>query len=140
MPCDCFEISSILVFVLLINLFYFDIFFVIINFGNEKIDIYIEAIEKTWKNYPILDISLTRKNGYKEIILIDMKDINIIYDCSHIEEFKLQYKGYCSDYKLEVGCNEYNPINRASKIYGTKLYVSYYEIDYLTLLEMIKEN
>ena len=85
-----------------------------------RIEIYIEEIEKTWNNYPILDISLTRKYGYKEIILMDMKDINIICDSSHIEEFKLQYKGYCSDYKLEVGCNEYNPKNKASKIYGTK--------------------
>ena len=106
----------------------------------ELIDIYIEAIEKTWKNYPIQDISLTRKNKYKEIILLDMKDINIICDCSHIEEFKLQYKGYCSDYKLEAGCNEYNPKNKASKIYGTKLYVSYYEADYLTLFKRLRND
>lgn len=71
---------------------------------------------------------------------MDLKDINIICDCSHIEEFKLQYKGYCSDYKLEVGCNEYNPNNRASKIYGTKLYVSYYEADYLTLFKRLRND
>ena len=69
-----------------------------------------------------------------------MKDINIICDCSHIEEFKLQYKGYCSDYKLEVGCNEYNPINKASKIYETKVYVSYYEADYLTLFKRLRND
>ena len=71
---------------------------------------------------------------------MDMKDINIICDCSHIEEFKLQYKGYFSDYKLEVKCNEYNHINKASKIYGTKLYVSYYKEDYLTLFERLRNN
>jgi len=47
----------------------------------EEINVYIEAIGKTMKNYPILDISLTRKNGYKQIILMDMKDIDIICDC-----------------------------------------------------------
>ena len=140
MPYDCCIIFMILYSVLIINLLYYINFFVISYDDNEKIDIYIEAIEKTWKNYPILDISLTRKNGYKEIILMDLKDINIICDCSHIEEFKLQYKGYCSDYKLELGCNEYNPINRASKIYGTKLYVSYYEADYLTLFKRLRND
>ena len=107
---------------------------------DEEIVNYIKANEKTWKNYPILDISLTRKSGYKEIILMDMKDIDIICDCSHIEEFELQYKGYCSEYKLEVGCNEYNPKNKASKIYGTKLYVSYYEADYLTLFKRLRND
>ena len=140
MPYDCCVIFMFLFFVLIINLVYYINFFVISYNDNEKIDIYIKAIEKTWKNYPILDISLTRKNGYKEIILLDLKDINIICDCSHIEEFKLQYKGYCSDYKLELGCNEYNPINRASKIYGTKLYVSYYEADYLTLFKRLRND
>ena len=136
MPYNCCVIFMLLFSVLMFNL----LFFVISYDDNEKIDMYIKAIEKTWKNYPILDISLTRKNGYKEIILLDLKDINIICDCSHIEEFKLQYKGYCSDYKLELGCNEYNPKNRASKIYGTKLYVSYYEADYLTLFKRLRND
>ena len=133
---------SILIFLYIVYSIVLYIPFVIITSDDnyEKIDIYIEAIEKTWKNYPIQDISLTRKNKYKEIILLDMKDINIICDCSHIEEFKLQYKGYCSEYKLEVGCNEYNPKNKASKIYGTKLYVSYYEADYLTLFKRLRND
>jgi hypothetical protein len=131
---------GILIFFFILISIFFYIFFVIEDLNYEEIDIYIEAIEKTWNNYPILDISLTRKYGFKEIILMDMKDINIICDCSHIEEFKLQYKGYCSDYKLEVGCNEYNPINKASKIYGTKLYVSYYEADYLTLFKRLRND
>ena len=83
-------------------------------FNDKYFETYIEAIERTWKNYPIKDISLTRKSGYKEIILFDMKDIDMICECSHIEDFKLKYKGQCSDYQLEVGCNEYNPINKAS--------------------------
>ena len=49
-------------------------------------------------------------------------------------------QGHCSDYKLEVGCNEYNPINKASKINGIKLYVSYYEDDYLTLFKRLRNN
>ena len=117
---DCKERFNFILFIYIIFTLIFNFPELISDFSYEEIDIYIEAIEKTWGNYPILDISLTRKNGYKEIILMDLKDINIICDCSHIEEFKLQYKGYCSDYKLEVGCNEYNPKNKASKIYGTK--------------------
>ena len=58
-----------------IIIFYFP--FVILDSNYEKIDIYIEAIEKTWNNYPILDISLTRKFGYKEIIL--MGTIYLLY-------------------------------------------------------------
>jgi len=130
---NCFKFSLIGTISLYISVsIILYIIFVVPNYDiYVKIDMYIEAIEKTWNNYPILDISLTKKYGYKEIILMDMKDINIICDCSHIEEFKSQYKGYCSDYKLEVGYNEYHPINKASKIYGTKLYVSYYKADYL---------
>jgi len=137
---DCKERFNFILFIYIIFTLIFNFPELISDFSYEEIDIYIEAIEKTWGNYPILDISLTRKNGYKEIILMDLKDINIICDCSHIEEFKLQYKGYCSDYKLEVGCNEYNPNNRASKIYGTKLYVSYYEADYLTLFKRLRND
>lgn len=138
---DCKGFFNFLFFIYIgLTLILFNLIELISDFFYEEIDIYIEAIEKTWGNYPILDISLTRKNGYKEIILMDLKDINIICDCSHIEEFKLQYKGYCSDYKLEVGCNEYNPNNRASKIYGTKLYVSYYEADYLTLFKRLRND
>jgi len=137
---NCKECFNFLIFSIVFFYLLFLFFLLFPDFYYEKIDIYIEAIEKTWGNYPILDISLTRKNGYKEIILMDLKDINIICDCSHIEEFKLQYKGYCSDYKLEVGCNEYNPNNRASKIYGTKLYVSYYEADYLTLFKRLRND
>ena len=138
---DCKKCFNFLFFIYIgFTLILFNLIELISDFFYEKIDIYIEAIEKTWGNYPILDISLTRKNGYKEIILMDLKDINIICDCSHIEEFNLQYKGYCSDYKLEVGCNEYNPNNRASKIYGTKLYVSYYEADYLTLFKRLRND
>ena len=143
MPCNkkCF-IKWFIILIILYAFFSKSIYlgFSLADISDEKIVNYIEAIEKTWKNYPILDISLTRKNKYKEIILMDMKDIDIICDCSHIEEFKLQYKGYCSDYKLEVGCNEYHPINKASKIYGTKLYVSYYEADYLTLFKRLRND
>ena len=111
-----------------------------LNNNSKYIDNYIEAIERTWNNYPIKDISLTRKSGYKEIILLDMKDIDIFCECSHVDEFKLQYKGQCSDYQLEVGCNEYNPINKASKLYGTKLYASYYEADYLTFINRLRND
>ena len=84
----CF-IEIFLIFILFSIVFYplFDMF--LLYFNYEEINVYIEAFEQTWKNYPILDISLTRKNWYKQIILFDMKDIDIICDCSHIEEFKL---------------------------------------------------
>ena len=66
-----------------------------VEMSDKEIVNYIEAIEKTWKNYPILDINLSRKNGYKQI---------------------------------------------SSKIYGTKLYVSYYEADYLTLFKRLRND
>ena len=139
----CFCI--ILISIYFINFFYFLIFVCTIfdynTYINDKyFETYIEAIERTWKNYPIKDISLTRKSGYKELILLDMKDIYTFCECSHIEDFKLQYKGQCSDYKLEVGCNEYNPINKASKFNGTKLYASYYEADYLTFISRLRND
>ena len=137
-----------IIFIILVILIYAGVNFVdfLLNLCNANkyddwyIESYIEAIERTWNNYPIKDISLTRKSGYKEIILLDMKDIDIFCECSHIDEFKLQYKGQCSDYQLEVGCNEYNPINKASKLYGTKLYASYYEADYLTFINRLRND
>ena len=66
----------------------FEILFLTIDFNDRYFETYIEAIERTWNNYPIKDISLTRKSGYKEIILLDMKDIDIFCECSHIDEFK----------------------------------------------------
>ena len=69
-----FALINIISLYILISIFFY-IFFVIEDLNYEEIDIYIEAIEKTWNNYPILDISLTRKYGYKEIILMDLKDI-----------------------------------------------------------------
>ena len=141
----CFDnISLKFLFILLIVLIPSSILLSLINiifsFSFNSEDIYIKATEKTWNNYPILDISLTRKFGYKEIILMNLKDIDTFCDCSHIEEFKLVYNGGCSDYKLEHGCNEYNPKNKASKLYKTKLYVSYYNVDYLTLISRLRND
>ena len=117
---------------------YVDFLFSFLIYGDE--DQYIKAIEKTWKNYPIKDISLIRKNGYQEIILMDFKDLELSCDCSHIEEFLLLYKEKCSKYKLSVGCNEYHPLNKASKLYGITIYVSYYEEDYLTFFNRIRKD
>ena len=126
----------ILKLILVLNLF--NIFNIV--FSDDIENTYTKATEKAWKKYPILDISLTRKFGYKEIILMDFKDIDLFCDCSHIEEFLLVYNEECTDYKLEVGCNEYNPKNKASRLYGTKIYVSYYEADYLTLISRLRND
>lgn len=45
---------------------------IIYNYNmNEFESIYINAVKKTWQNYPILDISLTKKDGYEKIILLN---------------------------------------------------------------------
>ena len=136
------------IFFILFPLIFFGVNFIHFNlnlsttnsYNDRYFETYIEAIKRTQNNYPIKDISLTRKSGYKEIILLDMKDIDIFCECSHIDEFKQQYKGQCSDYQLEVGCNEYNPINKASKLHGKKLYVSYYEADYLAFINRLRND
>ena len=104
-------------------------------------DIYIDAIERTWENHPIIDISLTKGPDYKEIVLMDLKDIDYFCDCTHIDEFELLYNNTrCSKYQLKVGCNEYSPLNKASKLNGTTLYVSYSDADYLTLFNRIRDD
>lgn len=106
---------------------------------DELESIYINTFKKLWKSYPILDISLTKKNGYEKIILLNLEGKNIC-DCLLVSDYKRIFEDNCNEYKISKGCIEYMP-NKASKIFETKLYAKYYKVDYLNLLlRLTKDN
>ena len=73
---------------------------IIINYNmNEFESMYINAIKKTWKNYPILDISLTKKDGYEKIILLNLESKNIC-DCMLVDDYQRIFRDSCNEYKI----------------------------------------
>ena len=70
---------SFLILSIIINL--------IIIFNDELESIYIMAIKEAWKKYPILDISLTKKDGYEKMVLLNSEGINIC-DCSFADDYQ----------------------------------------------------
>ena len=99
---------------------------------------YIKTVEKAWEKHPILDISLSKKDGYEKIILLNVENINIC-DCSLVDDYKRIFHDSCNEYKISKGCIEYMS-NKASKIFGTELYAKYYNADYLTLFSRLENN
>ena len=110
----------------------------IFGYNTDELEaIYINTLKKLWKRYPILDISLDKKEGYEKIIFLNLEGINIC-DCSLIVDYKRIFEKNCNKYKISKGCIEYMP-KKASKIFDTKLYAKYYKVDYLTLLSRLSE-
>ena len=112
------------------------IFFLICLLGYSSEDILIEAIKQEWKKYPILDLSIIPKEGYKELTLCNLENIDTFCECSHVPKFRCKFNRECNEYEILSGCNGYRA-KKASKIYNTTLYVKYYEFDYLTLFNRL---
>ena len=108
------------------------IFFLICLCGYSSEDFFIEVIKKEWKKYPILDLSITPKEGYEEITLLNYENAGVFCDCINVDKFRYKFDRECNDYEILSGCNGYNA-KKASKIYNTTLYINYYKFDYLTL-------
>lgn len=110
------------------------------NFGILPEDNFLKAIQKVWKKNPILDISLTKKEGYEEITLMHWNIDNYLCECSHVDDYETNYNEQCNDFHIEKGCYEYNKYNNSTKLYNTTLYVLYYKADYLTLYKRIRTD
>jgi len=129
---DDFTFNAILflIFSIIFNLIY--------NYNNNELESkYIKAIKQAWEKYPILDLSLTKKDGYEKIILLNSEGINIC-DCSFVEDYQRIFWDSCNEYKFSKGCIEYLP-NKASKILGIELYAKYYKVDYFTLFSRLTD-
>lgn len=114
-----------------------------INFQKEYFpeEIFLKAIEKSWNRYPISNISLTKKKGYKEMTFMYWKMDDFFCDCTNIEDYETYYNERCSEEQIKDGCNEYIKNNENSKkLYKTTLYALYYEEDYLTLFKRTKTD
>ena len=68
---------------------------------------YIEAVRKTWNQYPIFDISFDPIHGYEPYALFDQEYIDPFCDCLHIEKYNKLSSGHCAPEQKEDGCFEY---------------------------------
>ncbi len=75
----------------------------ILDYKDE--DLLINAIAKTWKNYPIFNLSLTPLEGYEEITFMKFEDINTFCDCTHINKFNKIFNRICDEYEFISGCS-----------------------------------
>ena len=112
------------------------IFFFICLCGYSSEDFFIKTITKEWNKYPIIDLSITPKEGYEEITLLNYENIDVFCDCINVDKFRCKFERVCNDYEILSGCNGYNA-KKASKIYNTTLYIKYYKYDYLALFNRL---
>jgi len=92
--------------------------------------------ETEWNKYPILDLSITPKEGYEEIILLNHENIDVFCDFTNANIFSCKYDKECNDYIILSWSNGYNS-KKASKIYNTTLYINYYKFDYVALFDIL---
>ena len=121
--CNCLQKCFMLMLLFYMLLSYF------LNFVYLPEDNFLKAIDKSWNQYPILDISLTQKEGYKEMTFMHWELDEDICECSNIKHYEDTYEGKCSDIQIEKGCNEYNKYNNSTKLHKTSLYAKYYQVD-----------
>ena len=100
---------------------------------------YIEAVRKTWNQYPIFDISFYPIDGYEPYVLFDQEYIDPFCDCLHIEKYNKLSSGHCAPEQKEDGCFEYQ--QKKAYIYKNQfLYVKYYEADYYELFSRLHHS
>lgn len=109
-------------------------------FDYKDEDLLINAIEKTWKNYPIFNLSLIPLEGYEEITFMKFEEINNFCDCTHVNKFNKIFNRNCDEYEFFSGCSEYSANEKALKIYNSSIYAKYYEANYMTLFKRIKKH
>ena len=124
------------IFIICLNI----IILLICIFDYKDEDLLINAIEKTWKNYPIFNLSLTPLEGYEEIIFMKYEEIDTFCDCINVNKFNKIFKRNCNEYEFISGCLEYSSNGKATKIYNSSIYAKYYEADYMTLFNRIKNG
>lgn len=101
---------------------------------------YIEAVYKKWKKNPIYKISTDETSGYEPYEFFNQEEIEKTFcDCTFIPSYKKPSSGKCSDIQKEYGCIEY--VKKKTYLFkNTKLYVKFYDADYLTLFERIHKE
>jgi len=92
--------------------------------------------ETEWNKYPNLDLSITPKEGYEEITLLNHENIDVFCDFTNAKIFNCKYDKECNDYIILSWSNEYNS-KKASKIYNTTLYINCYKFDYVALFDIL---
>ena len=97
---------------------------------------YAKVIGDRWKQYPIQNISLTKKEGYEELVFFYLKGLKKGCDCYNTSQYGGFYEGKkCNYYQKNAGCIEITDDGgKGSKIYNSIFYVSYYKENYLSLL------
>jgi len=135
-----FEAICVPLSIYIVNIIISIIILFIVIFDYKDEDLFINAIEKTWKNYPIFNLSLTPLEGYEEITFMKFEEIDTFCDCTYVNKFNKIFKRNCKEYEFLSGCSEYSSNAQANKIYNSKIYAKYYEADYITLFNRIKKN
>ena len=97
---------------------------------------YAKVIGDRWKQYPIQNISLTKKEGYEELVFFYLKGLKKGCDCYNTSQYGGFYEGKkCNYYQKNAGCIEITDDGgKGSKIYNSTFYISYYKENYLSLL------
>lgn len=85
--CNCLQTCFMFILFFYMLLSYF------LNFFYLPEDNFLKAIDKSWNQYPILDISLTQKEGYKEMTFMYWDLDEVICDCSNIKHYEDTYEG-----------------------------------------------
>jgi hypothetical protein len=103
---------------------------------------FIKKLEMSWEQYPIQNISLTKKEGYEELVFLKWKGIKKGCECSHVINYSKLFEGKeCNEYHKKAGCYDVEEKEGiGSKIYNTTFYVSYYKEKYLSLFSRIDKN
>lgn len=123
------------------------IIFVVMSFNISTIFLYVlsdsekhymEAIERTWHEKPILDIKTTKINDdYKEYPLFNLENLTSFCDCTFIEGLNTPFPGHCESEEKISGCVEYAK-KVAYKYKDLKFYVKYFDLDYYDLFKRVK--
>lgn len=105
-------------------------------------NLYVDVIQNTWYDSPIVDISLKKENeNYHRIKLLSLKNKDTFCDCSHVKNKSEQvFKGSCSKNGLILGCNQYNSSKTAHKFFNETLFISTYNGNYWTFYDRIRKN
>ena len=103
---------------------------------------FIKKLEISWEKYPIHNISLTKEEGYEELVFLKWKGIKKGCECSHVINYSKLFEGNeCNEYHKKAGCYDVEEKEGiGSKIYNTTFYVSYYKENYLSLFSRIDKN
>ena len=99
---------------------------------------------KTWKKYPIYNISISEEiqSGFEEYSFFDWPGSKSGCNCLNVRDFSQLYLESCNSYKKNAGCINVNAQKpqKISRFNSKKFSVIYYKENYFTLLSRTIEK